>query len=235
MKPPDSSGTFRPFKDLEAMLKNRSFPLAPSPAAPETIPTGHPADPETESRQFLEAMSGVRKITCNKHFERRVASDLSGSVILETDSDADVLARLDDLVKYGVGFSVIDTPEYMAGFGHGVPPSMTDRLYRGDFSIQGHVDLHGLAVGAAKDAFDHFLKHAIKTEKRGVLIIHGRGLSSPSKPVLKGKVLEWLTRSTWRKWILAFSSARLCDGGAGATYVLLRKRPLTKSRMKINK
>ena len=32
----------------------------------------------------------------------------------------------------------------------------------------------------------------------------------------------------WRKWILAFTSARLCDGGTGATYVLLRERPYTK-------
>jgi DNA-nicking Smr family endonuclease len=30
-----------------------------------------------------------------------------------------------------------------------------------------------------------------------------------------------------RKWVIAFSSARSCDGGAGATYVLLRQRPLT--------
>jgi DNA-nicking Smr family endonuclease len=27
---------------------------------------------------------------------------------------------------------------------------------------------------------------------------------------------------------MAFTSARLCDGGAGATYVLLRKHPATK-------
>ncbi|MGD0625276.1 MAG: Smr/MutS family protein, partial [Thermodesulfobacteriota bacterium] len=73
-----------------------------------------------------------------------------------------------------------------------------------------------------------FLKWAVMTGKRGVLIIHGRGLSSPQEPVLKEKVIEWLTRGPWRKWVIAYASARLCDGGAGATYVLLRRRPVSK-------
>jgi len=45
---------------------------------------------------------------------------------------------------------------------------------------------------------------------------------------LKTNLYRWLTCGPWRKWVLAFTSARLCDGGAGATYVLLRQRPLTK-------
>lgn len=64
--------------------------------------------------------------------------------------------------------------------------------------------------------------------KRGVLVIHGRGRSSPSEPVLKKKVIDWLTHGTWRKWVVAYSSARPCDGGAGATYILLRERPVSK-------
>jgi DNA-nicking Smr family endonuclease len=64
--------------------------------------------------------------------------------------------------------------------------------------------------------------------KRALLIIHGRGLSSPVKPILKSKVYLWLTTSPWHKWVIAFTSARACDGGAGATYVLLRQKPLSK-------
>jgi DNA-nicking Smr family endonuclease len=102
------------------------------------------------------------------------------------------------------------------------------RLHRGEFSIQGHIDLHGLSVESAQDAFEKFLKESIAVGKRMVLIVHGRGLSSPAKPILKTNVFKWLTTGPWRKWIMAFASARLCDGGAGATYVLLRKRPVTK-------
>ena len=130
---------------------------------------------------------------------------------------------------------VSDTPEYIEGSGYCVNPAIIKRLHRGDFSIQDYIDLHGLNVEDAKGVFEKFLKEAIKTDKRAVLIVHGRGLSSPSEPVLKSKVMAWLTCSRWRKWIIAFSSARLCDGGAGATYVLLRQRPLTKSQRKRKK
>jgi DNA-nicking Smr family endonuclease len=109
-----------------------------------------------------------------------------------------------------------------------VNPAIAHRLHRGDFSIQAHVDLHGLNVEAARETFDKFMQKNIAAGKNAGLVIHGRGLSSPVGPVLKSKVYQWLTSSPWHKWVVAFTSARLCDGGAGATYVLFRQRPLTK-------
>ena len=131
-------------------------------------------------------------------------------------------------MRFGIGFNIFDTPEYIEGTGYNVHPEIARRLHRGDFSIQAHVDLHGLTADDAKEVFEKFAKWAVMTGKRGVLIIHGRGLSSPSEPVLKKKVVEWLTRGLWRKWVIAYASARSCDGGAGATYVLLRQRPVSK-------
>ena len=235
MKPPKPSGIFRPFENLKSMLESRSFSLAPSPVDPSTHSIDDIPDPETEKRQFLEAMTGVHRISCDKCIEKDTQTERLGKDDVKSDLDPEALLRLHDLVKNGTGFFVADTPEYIEGTGHRVHPAATNRLHRGDFSIQAFVDLHGLTVKDAKEVFENFLQNAIKTGKRGILIVHGRGLSSPSEPVLKNKVLEWLTRSSWRKWVLAFSSARLCDGGAGATYVLLRKRPLTKSRMKQKK
>ena len=69
---------------------------------------------------------------------------------------------------------------------------------------------------------ERFLKDAISRGKHGVLVIHGRGLCSPGEPVLKQMVMKTLGRGYWRKRVVAFASARLSDGGAGATYVLLR-------------
>jgi DNA-nicking Smr family endonuclease len=132
------------------------------------------------------------------------------------------------LVEDGRGFLVSNTPEYMEGVGYPAPPEITRRLHRGDFAVQAHVDLHGLSMGEAREVFDAFMKQAVLTDKRAILIIHGRGLSSPAEPVLKTKVAEWLTTGYWRKWVVAFTSARLCDGGSGASYVLLRQRPLPK-------
>jgi DNA-nicking Smr family endonuclease len=138
------------------------------------------------------------------------------------------VARLEALVHSGVGFIVSQTSEYVEGTGYRVHPEIAHRLHRGDFAIQSHIDLHGLQVEAARENLDRFLKEAIRTGKRQVLIVHGRGLSSPARPVLKTKICEWLTTGPWRKWVIAFASARLCDGGSGATYVLLRRRPLTR-------
>jgi DNA-nicking Smr family endonuclease len=149
-------------------------------------------------------------------------------VVAGDDSDNQTLRRLNTLVKTGEGFVVKNTPEYIEGTGHNVHPKISTRLHRGDFSIQAHVDLHGFGVEDARNAFEIFIKDSIATGKRAVLIVHGRGLSSPDRPVLKTKVVEWLTRGPLRKWVIAFSSARSCDGGTGATYVLLRRRPLTK-------
>ena len=233
MKPPKNSGIFRPFENLKALLESKSFSILSSPVDyPENNIVVKP-EPENEKGLFLNAMTGVRPISRDKRVKKNIAARLPYPP--EKDSVPETVLRLNNLVKYGEGFIVSDTPEYIEGSGYCVNPAITERLHRGDFSIQDYIDLHGLNVEDAKDVFEKFLKEAIKTDKRAVLIVHGRGLSSPSEPVLKSKVMAWLTSSHWRKWIIAFSSARLCDGGAGATYVLLRQRPLTKSQRKKEK
>jgi len=134
------------------------------------------------------------------------------------------------LVETGEGFVVSQTPEYMEGRGYGVTPALVRRLHNGDFSVQAHIDLHGHGVEGACQAVDAFLAESIGHRRRVVLIIHGRGLSSAGRPVLKEKLRDWLSSGRWRKWVLAFASARAEDGGAGATYVMLRTRPVTKSQ-----
>jgi DNA-nicking Smr family endonuclease len=101
-------------------------------------------------------------------------------------------------------------------------------LHRGDFSIGAHIDLHGMNVEMAAEAFESFMKASYLVGKGAVLIIHGRGLSSPGEAILKNKVREWLSHSYWRKRVLAYASAQSYDGGAGATYVLLRDHPVSK-------
>ena len=225
MKSFKSSLTVKSFQDLKALVKNKPFPLH------ERRPT-HPMDheekqpPELEEELFKKAMKGVAPISRDNCAERIFQTGSSGSSSYR--EDAETLEKLADLVKYGRGFNVADTPEYIEGTGYHIHPDVAKRLHRGDYSIQAFVDLHGLLVKDAKEVFEKFLKWAVTTGKTGVLIIHGRGLSSSFEPVLKKKVVEWLTHGSWRKWIAAYSSARICDGGAGATYVLLRPRPASK-------
>ncbi|MEW6377416.1 MAG: Smr/MutS family protein [Thermodesulfobacteriota bacterium] len=227
MKSSKSSLTFKSFQDLKTLLENKSFSL-PKRKKPDVKDRDREQNPELEEKLFIEAMEGVTPIPRNNCVQRILQIELPESS--RDKEDAETLSKLKDLVKYGTGFNVSDTPEYIEGTGYHVHPEIARRLHRGDYSIQAHVDLHGLLVEDAKEVFEKFLKWAVTTGKTGLLIIHGRGLSSPSEPVLKRKVVEWLTRSPWRKWIAAYSSARICDGGAGATYVLLRQRPLSKRK-----
>jgi DNA-nicking Smr family endonuclease len=233
MKTQKSHLNFNPFSDLKGKLK--TSPLVPSALSP---PKDKPPDDDRisgcgDDELFMELMADVTPISQDKY-----AKKSPGRPIQEKPEDldeAEALLRLTNLVRFGEGFVVEDTPEYMEGTWHTVHPEVAKRLHRGEFSIQSHIDLHGCSADDAKHVIDEFLKESIRTDRRAVLIVHGRGLSSPVKPVLKTKVLEWLTTSPWNKWVIAFSSARTCDGGAGATYVLLRKRPLTKRFKKVKK
>ena len=219
----DPQGFNQPFECLAGLLPRRRpkpDPLTTAPAAP--APPGKPA--ATDEELFARAMTGVRPVDWNCPAAVTPPPPNVGG----PDDEPDDLARLRNLVENGEGFVVSDTPEYMEGVGRLAPPQITARLHRGEFSVQGHVDLHGFTVDAAREVFDGFLRDSILTGKRTVLVIHGRGLSSPADPVLKTKVAEWLGSNRWRKWVVAFTSARLCDGGSGASYVLLRRRPLTR-------
>ncbi len=232
-------------KDLKRFLESRSHvlprqsePPPPAPPAPRRDPDRTPeSGPENEPsvqnerRLFQKAMAGVTPLNGRSRRAPRPPGP-APRIFDASDADAEVLSRLDQLIQHGKGFVVADTSEYMEGLGYNVHPEIARRLHRGVYSIQAHVDLHGLSAPEARDAVDHFLKEAVTTGKRAVLIVHGRGLRSPVKPVLKSRVREWLTSGPWRKWVIAFTSARSCDGGAGATYVLLRRRPLTKRHRK---
>ncbi|MDH5231996.1 MAG: Smr/MutS family protein [Gammaproteobacteria bacterium] len=108
---------------------------------------------------------------------------------------------------------------YRAG---GLQKSQFNKLRRGQFAIQDHMDLHGMTIAEAKPALADFISDCISARKYCVRIIHGKGLGSPDKkPVLKNMLNHWLRQ---RSEVLAFCSAPINDGGTGACYVLLRRR-----------
>jgi DNA-nicking Smr family endonuclease len=218
-----------PFAILQDLLNKKSIQLEPHYQLPRPAPQPSIPPAASDAEMFAEAMTGVQRIDWSGSAAGR--SERLPAAMDAEPQDHDV-ARLRNLIDCGMGFVVSDTPEYMEGVGYMAPPEITRRLHRGDFAVQDYVDLHGLTVEGAREAFDAFMKDAVLNGKSAVLVIHGRGLSSPAEPVLKTKVAEWLTSGVWRKWVIAFTSARLCDGGSGASYVLLRHRPITKKYRK---
>jgi DNA-nicking Smr family endonuclease len=101
----------------------------------------------------------------------------------------------------------------------GIQSTVLRKLRRGDYRVQGEIDLHGLSVAEAKQALREFLAQALMRQWRCVRIIHGKGLRSGHRgPVLKGMVGTMLRKVGP---VLAYVSARQVDGGTGAVYVLL--------------
>ncbi len=134
------------------------------------------------------------------------------------------MIELSDLVAGTAAFDVSDTEEHMEGAIVGLDPRLLRRLRAGEFSYQSHIDLHGFTADEAYRALLDFVHRAMSLGHRCVLVVHGRGLNSPQqRSVLKNGVREWLTHGELGRRVLAFCSARLYDGGAGATYVLLRR------------
>lgn len=116
--------------------------------------------------------------------------------------------------------TLLDTDGELSYTRSGVGPDTVRKLRRGDWVIQGQIDLHGMRREEAREALAEFLRNAVKRGLRCVRIIHGKGLGSVNKePVLKNKVRNWLVQ---KEEVIAFCQARGNDGGAGAMVVLLK-------------
>jgi DNA-nicking Smr family endonuclease len=102
----------------------------------------------------------------------------------------------------------------------GVREQTLRQLRRGRYPVEDQLDLHGLSQAAARDQLAEFIAASRHAGLRCVRVVHGKGYRSGARgPVLKIAVNTWLRRHTD---VLAFTSARVIDGGTGAVYVLLR-------------
>lgn len=106
---------------------------------------------------------------------------------------------------------------------HGVNRREIRKLKRGDYAPAARRDLHGMTATEASASVRRFIDTSRHHAHRCVCIVHGRGLRSPGGvAVLKARVRGDL-RS--HPAVLAYADAPPSDGGAGAVYVLLRRRP----------
>lgn len=116
--------------------------------------------------------------------------------------------------------TLLDTDEALSYARVGIGPDTLRKLRRGNWVIQGQLDLHGMRRDEAREALTEFLRNAVRRGIRCVRIIHGKGLGSVNKePVLKNKVRNWLVQ---KDEVIAFCQARAADGGSGALVVLLK-------------
>lgn len=96
------------------------------------------------------------------------------------------------------------------------------RLKRGRVAIERILDLHGHTQERAHRDLVRFLAMAQAEGRRCVLIVTGKG--QPGGGILKHMVPRWLNEGGNRDRVVAYAPAQRHHGGAGALYVLIRRR-----------
>ncbi len=106
----------------------------------------------------------------------------------------------------------------------GVDRRTAERLRRGRLPIEARLDLHGFSQDTAHAALTEFITGSVAKGRRCVLIVTGKGAVSQGGGVLRRRVPEWLNLAPCHGHILAIAQSQPQHGGAGALYVLLRRR-----------
>lgn len=164
---------------------------------------------------FRQAVSGVRRLHSDKvHHE----TPQPYPIPVQHKRDEEQVVR--DMMSDYLSIDEVETGEELVFSRDGISPQQMRKLRRGQFSIGGQLDLHGMTSDDARAALAAFIHRSQAAGIRCVRIIHGKGHGSRQKiPVLKNKVNRWLRQ---RDEVLAFCSAPPQDGGTGAVYVLLK-------------
>ncbi len=204
---------YRPFEKL-AFLKEH---LSANPGkrrhnTEEVVPE---SDEET---CFLEAMADVKEIS---EFRELPYRSPRKAIPSRKSRDTNPLKILEDIVFGRAPINLSDTSEYVEWLNPGLTKDTLERLHGGSVSVQDYIDLHGYRLEEAREEVEVFLRDSLRKGLRCVKIIHGRGLRSARGPVLKRAVCKWLERD-FRRYVSAYVTARACDGGLGAVYVLLK-------------
>lgn len=97
-----------------------------------------------------------------------------------------------------------------------------ERLKRGKITVEKRLDLHGRTQIEAHDALDRFLAMSAASGLRCVLIVTGKGVNGDG--VLRQMVPRWLAEPDNREKIITYCTAHPRHGGAGALYVLIKRR-----------
>ncbi len=222
-----------PFRALKQIVSKAPPATLPAKPKPSQAPAPIPRPPQDDADLFRRAVSGVKALAPDERGRVDQAAPAAPAREI-TDADADALAELCDLVSGNAPFDITSIDEHVEGAVVGLDPRLLRQLRNGEYAYQAYLDLHRLTTEEARPAVEKFLMQAYQDGKRCVLIVHGRGRNSKDQiPVLKQKLTTWLSRGQWSHWVLAFTSARACDGGVGALYVLLRRQRHAKQAIRV--
>jgi DNA-nicking Smr family endonuclease len=199
--------SYTPFKCLKDIFKNSISP----------VPKKESSNIKTDQELFSEAMADVKEIKEFRKISPKIPPKIKTLPVTKDDS----IEILRQIVQGEGKIRLSDTGEYIEWVSPNIRKDIVQKLHEGNFSVQDHIDLHGMILVEAEEAFSDFFRGALKKRLFCIKVIHGRGLRSPQRPVLKEALKRWL-HGPFRKSVLAYTTARDCDGGLGATYIILK-------------
>ncbi|HXV64457.1 MAG TPA: Smr/MutS family protein [Vicinamibacteria bacterium] len=209
---------YRPFMVLEKLVASGDIELAPD--TDKLVAPPRKLSPSLSDEEAFEAgMEGVRPLGWS---ETPLSLPVPFEIPRRSSGEAEALAELAAFVDGQGEMDPFATGEGIEGASSRRGRLYLPRLKRGDFSVQDHLDLHGLDLVEAKRVLERFLRRARHLGQSCVRVVHGRGTHSDSEPsLMKRELTRWLSSRRLSRTVVAFASARWKDGGSGAVYVLL--------------
>jgi DNA-nicking Smr family endonuclease len=210
--------TYHSFRELKDLVREQKTFEADKPSAAPVLKAAVFSDSEL----FEISMQDVRPLGWSSVTSRQ----WQPIEIPNPQESEDEGLRL--LVEFLEGRAPVDlraSGEYVEGSPHPKGKRFLASLSSGRFAVQAHLDLHGLSATEARSRFDQFIRRSLQMGYGCIRVVHGRGHHSPDgRAVLKEQIQRWLSSRRMSRYVVAYTSARLHDGGAGALYVLLHHR-----------
>jgi len=138
------------------------------------------------------------------------------------------------------GGKSLGPPPLVPGQLAGLDRRSGEKLRKGQMAVEAKLDLHGMTQEGAHALVTRFIEAQHATGARCVLIVTGKGgrAADPLQPkavpgrftfsggrgILKEALPRWLNEPRLRPHIIAVQPASRAHGGAGAVYVLLKRK-----------
>ena len=167
-----------------------------------------------EEDLFAKAMSVVKPLSKPDKITIEKPKIKKGTVKKRSAPVAPIPTQINDIT-----FQTLDDPWTLKS--SGVSQERLKQLAAGKPPIDIETDLHGMTRDESISALEQLFEASHAEKARVLCIVHGRGLHSQGRPVLKEAVYQWLRSGPYTAHILAVIPKPYTGGGS--CLVLLRR------------